>query len=442
MKGFLRGLLIFVLFLLAAAAVMVWPVINYQNAGGELGADWKPPEDPSEELGIAAAILIGSAIVSFILVIFGISWTLLKAWKPFAITLGTAFAVNAIIILLGALGLAPEWLPAWLVITIPLGLIAVLYSIFLSLRNNLLLITFIKLTAATILSALISLLYPFIILGVALYLKNKRGMTFKEVWSESPDIYNFVIVNIYPIFFQILPGLNYVKKKAKEEERRYRKTTPPKYLSKLDLEKLKPGDIILTGSDSWRNSAPIQASNILSASEDQRYWSHSTIYAGEGQVIEAQPDGRGVTITDLTTGYFDRGFKLWVWRHRFLDDDQLEEVVKFCRNKAEIGCPYDNWGVSFYALAALIPPMMSGWLESPFAERFFNVKGSYFCSELIADAFLETGHDVFGRKPWRVKPLDFAHTPLFEEVDCNFKRWTADSIDGETTEATTSRIQT
>ncbi len=354
--------------------------------------------------------------------IFGISWTLLRAWKPFAITLGSTLAVNGAIAGFAALEAGPDWVAMLLVVTLPLGLLAILYSIFLSLRNNILLITFLRLTAATALSLLISILFPFLVIGVGIYLQRKRGLKFREVWGESPELYNFIITNIYPIFFQILPGLNYVRQQAKKEQKRYKKSPPPEHASRLDLGKLRVGDVILTGSDSWSIGVPIQASNILSASEAERYWYHAMIYAGDGRVIEAQSDGRGVTITPLHS-FFDKGAFLRVLRHRYLDEPALREVVAFCHSKADEGCPYDNWGVSFYALAALIPPMMSGWLEQPFAERFFNVKDSYFCSELLAEGFLASGHDVFGRKPWRVKPLDFAHTPLFEEVDCGYERW-------------------
>lgn len=409
-------------FLLAAIAVSVWPAIHFLNSGGSFDSDWKPPEPLPQELAAASAIFLLSLLVSAILVIFGISWTILRAWKPFAVSLGVTTATLGGIAGFTALKILPQSLGIILfVIAAVVGGLVILYSIFLSLRNNLILITSIRLVGATLLAAAISILFPFLIFGVAIYLKTKRGMTFREVWSESPEIYNFVIVNIYPIFFQILPGLRYVQHKAKEEKKLHKKQLPPNYKSEIDFDRLRIGDVILTGSESWSSSMPIQASNILSASEDERYWCHSTIYAGDGKIVEALPEGQGVIVSDLST-YFDGGKRLRVLRHRFLGETELTRVVDFCREKAREGYPYDNWGVSFYALAALIPPMMSGWLEHPFAERFFNVEDSYFCSELIADAFLKCGHDVFGRRPWRVKPLDFAHTPLFEEIDANYRR--------------------
>jgi len=73
-----------------------------------------------------------------------------------------------------------------------------------------------------------------------------------------------------------------------------------------------------------------------------------------------------------------------------------------------------DWGVSFYALTALMPPMLSGWLGSPFAERIFQRrKTPTSVSELIAEAFQENGHQIFDRVPWRVKPLDFVFSPCF-----------------------------
>ncbi|MEQ1843134.1 MAG: hypothetical protein ABL994_22250, partial [Verrucomicrobiales bacterium] len=270
---------------------------------------------------------------------------------------------------------------------------------------------------------LITLLFPFIVVAAGLYLKFNRGLKFSEVWSESPELYNFLIVNLYPIFFEIIPGFRYVLTQGNLEKKKLKKTPAPTYNCSMDLDKLKPGDVILTGVDSWNIAVPIQASNILSNSEEDRHWCHAAIYAGNGTLIEAQSDGRGVTETDIAEYFFPRGQMMRVFRHRYIPEADLLKAVQFCRDQK--GCAYDTWGVSFYGLAALIPPMLSGWLEKPFAERFFNVNDAYFCSELVADGFKHAGHDIFKRRSWRVKPLDFAYTPVFDEITdlCNYKRW-------------------
>ncbi|MEM0968168.1 MAG: hypothetical protein AAGJ31_02350 [Verrucomicrobiota bacterium] len=420
---YLRNLHIFGLFLLAATVVMVWPILHFLELGGSFSETWTGPDQASPEMLQAYGFLVGGGLIAFVLLMFGISWTVLRAWKPFAATLGWVVGIHGVLIAIATEESEADWVTPLYAFTIPLGLLALGYSLFLSLRNNVLLVTVVRLLAGTLTAALVSLLFPLLIVGVAFYLKAKRGLTFREVWSESPHLYNFIVVNLYPVFFQILPGLNYVRRKGQEEKKKAKNHQAPVYESRIDLSRLQVGDVILTGSESWSIGVPIQASNILSASEADRFWYHATIYAGNGKIIEAQSDGRGVTETDLEEYYFRRGRKLRVLRHRYLDRAALANVVQFCRDREEEGCPYDNWGVSFYALAALIPPMMSGWLESPFADKFFNVSDSYFCSELIAEAFLVNGHDVFGRKPWRVKPLDFAFSPFFEEIDCDYQRW-------------------
>lgn len=308
-------------------------------------------------------------------------------------------------------------------VTVPIGIFIIAFGIILSLKDNLMLLTLIRLIQATLFSLLVTLLFPLILFVLACYLKAKRHIKFSEVWKESPQIYHFFILNIYPIFFQILPGLTYVKRNGKMELVQQKKANDTTvYESSLNLAKMERGDIILTGQESWNHSIPIQASNILSNGEAHRYWSHVALYIGDGKVIEAQSDGRGVTETVIADYFFKKGHRLKVLRHRYMLPHEYDEVIAFCEEKRNMACPYDRWGVSFYALANLIPPMLSGWLEEEFAEKFFNVKDAYFCSELVADAFTAAGHNLFFRKSWRVKPLDFAFNPLFMEVDCDYQR--------------------
>jgi len=52
------------------------------------------------------------------------------------------------------------------------------------------------------------------------------------------------------------------------------------------------------------------------------------------------------------------------------------------------------------------------------------VENACFCSELVADGFK--------RRSWRVKPLDFAYTPVFDEITvlCDDQRWEVDGKAG------------
>ena len=432
MKRFFVSLLIFVLFVAAGAAINVWPVQHFLASGGSLDPEFTYPDPLPPELAQALAYFASSALAGVILVIFGLAWSFLKAWKPFAIALGLGAVINGSLLAFSLYVTSKDiegwqWIPWLFALTVPAGFVALIYSLFLSLKNNLILVTLYRLTSATALAALITLLFPFIVVAAGLYLKFKRGLKFSEVWSESPHLYNFLMVNLYPIFFHILPGFGYVLSKGREEKKLAKKNPVPAYQCRMDLDKLKVGDVILTGTNSWNVAVPIQASNILSNSEgdEDRPWCHAAIYAGEGKLIEAQSDGRGVTETDIASYFFPKGTMLRVFRHNYVSENDLQTAVAFCRDKQQKGCAYDTWGVSFYGLAALIPPMLSGWLESPFAERFFNVNDAYFCSELVADGFKAAGHDIFKRKSWRVKPLDFAYTPVFREVtkECNYQRW-------------------
>lgn len=421
MNTFIRSLLRILIFVGVAVgmnAFVYWKLSQF---------DVSDANDLSPEAQFWASILLMTMPVGTVLIVFGLAWVALKTWMPFATFLAIGVGINLI------LGLAVMQIPelgVWFALTVPAGLFLTAIGLIWSLKDNILVVTFLRLTTATLCALAVTLLFPFILLATAIYLKRKRGLTFTEVWTQGPEIYSFFIVNVYPLFFQVLPGLMLVRRKAKaelkEKRKKYRKEKEPIYHSSLDLDKLRIGDVILTGKESWAHSIPIQASNLLSNGEKYRYWSHAAIYAGEGKVIEAQSDGRGVTETVLAEYFFRQGHQLMVLRHQFLLPHELEAVVEYCRDKQEAKCTYDHWGVSFYALASLIPPMLSGWLEQDFAEKFFNVKDSYFCSELVAEAFLVNGHDLFHRKAWRVKPLDFAFNPMFRQVDCGYQRFPAD----------------
>ena len=443
-------------------------------------------------------------------VIFGLSQTVLRYMIP--LVLGLAIALGLLCAHIFFCWLFPEKLPrpdlkftefkGWgiLAINTLIGSTALLIGGLLTLKESVLVKTFLNLIIGTAFSLLITLFYPFILLGGAYFLHKKKEIPYSRLLLESGNLYNFLILNIYPIFFEILPGLGLVKRNAKKEAKAYKKKYKngdvPKYTSSLDFDKLKFGDVILTGRPSWGKSAAIQASNLLSCGEDSRYWSHAVIYAGHPpngdtsrhNIIEAQSNGKGVQEIDLITGekviykkndtgepikdkdgnyivkeftkeekrrfnytdkgdkkiftpekmenfsdqekelcfeksYFEEGFYLMVLRPKYADQKTLEKVVDFCRKRDGDGCGYDTWGVSFYSLCALVPPMLSGWLEEEIANRIFNVDNAYFCSELLADAFrYGANQEIFDRSSWRVKPLDFRLNPLFEEVDCGYKR--------------------
>jgi hypothetical protein len=351
-----------------------------------------------------------------------LAWSFLKHWRPFATAFAVSLVVNAALVTLGQLDIGLGWAPWLMVLTVPVALGWMGFALVQGVTGSPIVRVLFRMILAMGVTAVVTLLFPLIVLLGAVSLKLKRGVKITDTIAGAPDLYEFLIMNINPIFFVILPELLIVQGKGRSEAKRW-KGKPPRWRSHLEADSLRVGDVILTGVNEWGVAAPIQASNILSSSkkEEDRYWCHTAIYKGNGEIIEAvtEPhegsDEVGVIVTKLES-LFRKGNRLRVLRHRYLDEASLQRVVDYCQGKAAGKCSYDYWGVSFYALTSLMPPMLSGWLESEFAARVFNVEDAYFCSELIAEAFTANGHDIFGRHPWRVKPLDFAYTPLFREI--------------------------
>ena len=392
--------------------------------GADLKAIWNAQTEEGRSSLLAFCVTLP---IGILMVFYGLIETGRRSWMPFAIGLAVAVVLNGSLLTLVLMELTEiEKLSLWFFATVPLGLLSAAIGLLLSLKNHTVVQTFLCLIAGTAFAFLVTLTFPIILFSLAMYLKKNRDMEFFEVWAEGPNLYNFFILNVYPIFFQILPGLLFVRKKAKKErkaeKKKFKKVDNPTYVTSIDIDKLKIGDVILTGKDSWGHSMPIQASNLLSNGEQNRYWSHATIYSGNGNIIEAQSNGKGVIETPLADHYFEGDFRLLVLRHNHLSEECLENVVDYCREKRDLECDYDTWGVSFYALCAMVPPALSGWLEEGVAGKIFNVDHAYFCSELIAEAFEKKAQKLFNRSAWRVKPLDFRFNPLFSVVDCNFQR--------------------
>jgi kynurenine formamidase len=452
--------------------------------------------DPAQkDKAIGLKIFLFTIPLGLIIMMFGFIRGPLRYLVPLLVGLAIATGLNHILLLI-IWEDSKAFSPWWFIASSLLGVIAIVWGGLKTVKQSVLLRTGLHLTAATALALLVTLLFPFILGGLAIYLNRKRDIPYSEFFGEAGNFYNFLIMNIYPICFQIVPAIRMVKQKGKSEEKlnkkKYRKTETPVYHSELDFSKLQVGDVLLSGKPSWRNSAPIQASNILSSDEVYRFWSHCLIYAGsrpdeksnpdapKRNIVESQSNGKGVQEIDLLTGekviyeqgegtdevtvksftgeekrnfnydeagnrkqfteeqiekfserekqllfeksYLENGYYLMVLRPRYVDSETLERVVEFCRQKDIKGCGYDTWGVTFYSLCALVPPMLSGWLESRMAEKMFNVNGAYFCSELVADAFVNEKQQLFDRSPWRVKPLDFRLNPMFEEIDCGYRR--------------------
>lgn len=304
-----------------------------------------------------------------------------------------------------------------LILSIPLAILLLLFGSLFAISGGEMFLAIWRLLLAGIAVFIVTITFPLLLIIGGLYLKSKRGIPFKETWTQGPNLFKFFLLNIHPIYFAVLPELWQLESKALREH--YRKKKP--YRSQLDFEKLRLGDIILTGIDDWESAVPIKAYNVLTAGEAFRTWTHAAIYSGDGKIIEAQPGGRGVIETPLND-FLDTGKEILVLRHQYLFPEEASQAVDFCREIQKGHAGYDMWGVSFYALSSLEPSVLNGFLGSDYAERVFNVKQSYFCSELVAKSYETIGHRLFAQRAWRVKPLDFLFNPLLKEVDCNFTR--------------------
>jgi len=175
---------------------------------------------------------------------------------------------------------------------------------------------------------------------------------------------------------------------------------------------LRKGDVILTGKQSMLDSWYIQFANVLTRKVKHRFWTHAALYAGEGKVWEAQP--AGIIERDLND-YIKNGYYVRAFRHRYISDiETFDKVIQFCASKK--GGSYDLQGAIFYGLSILIPVGFNFIFDNPAIDKLFHVEHTYFCSELVVDAFSEAGYPISPFDGWRVKPTDFISNPVLSEV--------------------------
>lgn len=185
-----------------------------------------------------------------------------------------------------------------------------------------------------------------------------------------------------------------------------------------DVSDLKIGDIILTGRQELTYSWYIQLSNVWTRKLKHRFWTHAAIYAGNGKVWEAQPEG--IREWDINN-YFNDGFIVRAYRHRYISDENiLNKVIEFCASKK--GYSYGTIGVIFYTLSTLVPVSFNSLFDNKFFDKTCKLDNAYFCSELIVDAFDEIGYPISPFDGWRVKPTDFISNPMLESVSSNIER--------------------
>lgn len=182
----------------------------------------------------------------------------------------------------------------------------------------------------------------------------------------------------------------------------------------LDPSQLELGDVIIT-SRRWADAGGlfIRLGNFFQRGFTERMWSHATIYAGDGKVIEALP--KGVTENNLAERYLDGDHGLRVLRHKNASPEQKRAAVEFCRGA--IGDRYEQEQQLYFVLHYLIAPSLRFALENQFFDKVFADKKAFFCSELVAAGHLHAGIYPFERKPRKIMPLDFHNPLLFDLVD-------------------------
>ena len=182
----------------------------------------------------------------------------------------------------------------------------------------------------------------------------------------------------------------------------------------IDRDKLRKGDVILTGTNKNLDSFHIKISNILTNGIKNKYWVHAALHTGDGKLIEACPEG---IVANSIDDYLEKGQLVKVYRNRYAHDGEtLDRIIDFCEKAKEDDYSYGWVGLFFYVVASFLPVSANFIFDNKFVDKLCNLDKAYFCSELIADAYKETGHKITPFDSWRVKPSDFAKNPFFEEI--------------------------
>ncbi len=173
----------------------------------------------------------------------------------------------------------------------------------------------------------------------------------------------------------------------------------------MTFDQLNIGDIILT-SRPFKDS---KISGVIKVGTLSRY-SHAMVYFGNNIVVEAVGDGvKG----DHSVAVATQGCDLaTVFRHAKATPEQLQRVVQFAMSK--VGGAYavpgvlGGSGIVAFGLAPLAIPLMINRSITNSITEALNGKRSYFCSELVADAYRVAGLPLgrYGNTPSLMNPGD------------------------------------
>lgn len=175
--------------------------------------------------------------------------------------------------------------------------------------------------------------------------------------------------------------------------------------------RLKPGDILLT-----RAVHPTLMSRIVSAVQHSEF-GHSSIYAGNGKVIDTRMD-KGVFETTLPEVYkkWGGGREIRAYRPK-IDAEARSAAID--KAKDFIGTPYDTKG----ALRLLLPAGANKGLDDA-------KKKAVICSQVVVHAYPHLNFAASKNRE-HVLPADIANSPLTKRI-AELKQKVAFKLQGHT----------
>lgn len=172
----------------------------------------------------------------------------------------------------------------------------------------------------------------------------------------------------------------------------------------MQADQLQMADIILT-SRSF-SSSPV--SGVIKVGTLSKY-SHAMVYVGNGYVFEAISEGvvrrpviEAIQGCDARTAF----------RHTAATEEQRQQIISFVESKKDgayaVPGVLSGSGVAVTALAGIAVPLMIGRSITNAVTEANGGKRSYFCSELVADAYRSAGLPlgIYGRTPSLMNPGD------------------------------------
>ncbi len=181
------------------------------------------------------------------------------------------------------------------------------------------------------------------------------------------------------------------------------------------LSEMIPGDIIVTSVRGMKSigSLPIRFANYFKRGYDDRIWTHSALYIGSGDVVEAFP--AGIVKRNFKAAYLGQNaYDLVVLRRHSATPEELKAAIDFC--VAQAGRSYDVKAIAYFVIMNLLPPTMNWIMRSKLLDKCLNTENSYFCSELVAQSLIESNQYCFDREPYQVMPVDFKNSFGFQTI--------------------------